>query len=836
MLLSIIACGAVAASAAAGAAIGRRVEKSPTAPTRAARWAAIGILASSALATHAFVWLGPEDPAAFERDFDRNLQRVPFAWVLAEEDGDFRGQVLAATKAVFVKRGWPGADAALMRLVDERFPRVADMVLSADDAHIVAYGATMPPLLRRLQGESPSCNALLRERRWPPYPVAHAELTTAALAFAGAYRAARAGQAEGDAPAWPALSAEAEIEPLLAKLAAGPTAIPPVELRALREPTLASDAAFCAGVTKLYDNALSLPQRDAAAALRLILWSIADGRWAAMRDVAHGGDRRKPLDFRIEFDLVQSANLIGLLWLLPLVVVLAAVPPAAFLVVAPRLRPSLGPVVPRRRSLRRLIIGCSGVLAFLSLWELAWTHVDYATLLAAWQAGEYRTAEGVVRNHHRLADGDVSFQVGKEWFQLSDRFVTNGYNYAAWDDGKIHDGNFVRIAYVARDYRDPFSYFIRAYAGNTILRWADAEKMFGPGYGGEPLAGPGKARGAVIWSDGSDTRDRTVAIAEDEPPDLAAGFRAAGWDVFKLDRLIDDTGMSRDAAALADAAHRLKYRGYARIVLMGQSAGAWLSLRTAVESDDIDAVIANAPAIYGKGKRKPLNASELYQVLERVRHARIMLSFFDGDDFDPGGRAKPSEEILARRRIGHLVLDRPPELSGHGSGSSGLFARRFAPCALALAGGGTIPPLARCRNTSWGRTPSQELPVPAELGGALPRPRGTALDRYLGRWYGYFRSGQEVLFGIVEAKGTAVKAAYIIGPPVGGQSSGRATLREGSLRDAGLVFEGEDRMTVTLAWRPDGRLDATWSARGGGDSWHAVLRRPDGAKTAIPDR
>jgi dienelactone hydrolase len=539
--------------------------------------------------------------------------------------------------------------------------------------------------------------------------------------------------------------------------------------------------------------------------------------------------RANPLDFRTEFDLARRTDVRSMLPLLPAIIF----PLVSLLTLA-----TFAWHRKQRFKAAPAIIPCAGAILLAALWRLGWAEVEYHTLLADWEAGNYRTVDGVVRQYHQLVDGDASFQVGDEWFQLSDRFITSGYNYAAWHRGAIHDGNYVRLAYVARDSEEPFSYFTTHYRGNVIVSWADAEKLFGPAYGADSLVGAAKARGAVIWSEGSDTRDRTIAIADGDPADLAASFRAADWDVFKLDRLIDDTASEYDAAVIAGAAQRLKRQGYSRIVVMGQSAGAWISLAAAGVGDDIDAVVANAPAIYGNGGRKDKNASELYPLLNSVTRARVMLSFFRADDFDPGGRAQRAAEILTRNRVAHLIIDRPVEPTGHGAGSSGLFARRFSRCALALAGTGPVPALDRCTDAFWGRAPSRVMPDSAALSTVVPQIPGSPASRYLGRWYGYFRTGQEVLLVVSKVEGSTVTAEYLVGPAVGDRPSKKITTRIGTLRDTGVVFDGENQATVTLAPLPDRRrLDVTWTEKDGGHHWHAVLHRlGDQEMEAIPHR
>src|SRR5690242_18267816 len=127
---------------------------------------------------------------------------------------------------------------------------------------------------------------------------------------------------------------------------------------------------------------------------------------------------------------------------------------------------------------------------------------------------------------------------------------------------------------------------------------ARADFPLEPAYPGAPLKGPTGAKGVVVWNHGINFLFGREASATPVPI-LMTAFRDAGWDVFRLLRPRMSEEPRGSAAEVAAAAHRLKQQGYARVVLAGQSGGAWLSLMAASRNDDIDAVIANAPAYYG---------------------------------------------------------------------------------------------------------------------------------------------------------------------------------------------------------------------------------------------
>ena len=204
--------------------------------------------------------------------------------------------------------------------------------------------------------------------------------------------------------------------------------------------------------------------------------------------------------------------------------------------------------------------------------------------------------------------------------------------------------------------------------------------------GADSPIGPSLAKGAVIWSHG-----RSVESEDSRAPtpDYIGAFRAAGWDTFRLNRLRFVDTLPASSAVLAGEAEALKRIGYQRVVLAGQSFGAFISVLAAGQSNAVDAVIGTAPAAFGSAESNPkfygLNATELYEALVAVRHARVALFFFEGDIFDPGGRGPIARQILGERQLTHLIVDRPARLSTHWASAGPDFTLRFAPCLMAFA-------------------------------------------------------------------------------------------------------------------------------------------------------
>jgi hypothetical protein len=275
----------------------------------------------------------------------------------------------------------------------------------------------------------------------------------------------------------------------------------------------------------------------------------------------------------------------------------------------------------------------------------------------------------------------------------------------------------------------------------------------------------------------------------------------------------------------------LRDRGYQKVALAGQSFGAFISLIAADASDDIYAVIATAPAAYGSFSEFydsfRRNATSFYPLLEKVQRARVMLFFFHGDDFDPGGRGDRSREILRTHNIPHLVVDQPPFLTGHWAASTGLFVRRYGDCIRTFLDVAKIEPDEDCTG-SWGTAPSKQIAFPATTYQPVAAKDGFAVENaFIGKWYGFYGNGREVLLGVEKVKNDEVTAIYALGPGLADDQKAEWVRRTGRLDDDEIVFKEKGRNTLRYRLRDDGKLDATWISSDGKLSMDTVLRRID---------
>ena len=86
---------------------------------------------------------------------------------------------------------------------------------------------------------------------------------------------------------------------------------------------------------------------------------------------------------------------------------------------------------------------------------------------------------------------------------------------------------------------------------------------------------------------------------EGAPQPWTGRFTALGYDLYRFDReWIND--WPGDATALADAVAKARQLGYRRVLLAGQSAGAWVSLAALQRGGAVDGVISISAAHHGE--------------------------------------------------------------------------------------------------------------------------------------------------------------------------------------------------------------------------------------------
>ncbi len=203
------------------------------------------------------------------------------------------------------------------------------------------------------------------------------------------------------------------------------------------------------------------------------------------------------------------------------------------------------------------------------------------------------------------------------------------------------------------------------------------------------MRGPQLATGLIVWSHGY----MAGKNATDSPPQSWIGrVTRLGYDLYRFDRewIADWTSV---ATALAAALREARTMGYRRILLAGQSAGAWVSLATLARGAPVDGVISISAAHHGEVKKMNDTTrarSEWQRMIEALKPGpRIVLVNFAEDTYDVGGRMADARSIFDKSGVSAVIIYDPAGFKGHGAGGNSAFARKFGPCIQAFIENGT---------------------------------------------------------------------------------------------------------------------------------------------------
>jgi hypothetical protein len=182
--------------------------------------------------------------------------------------------------------------------------------------------------------------------------------------------------------------------------------------------------------------------------------------------------------------------------------------------------------------------------------------------------------------------------------------------------------------------------------------------------------------------------------------------------------------------------------------------------------------------------------------------------------------------LLAERGIDHVVIDQPPFLIGHWAASTGLFVRRYGTCMRNFVESDSVRGEFNCDN-NWGQKPSAQLSLPPNVKFAVASQPWRKENDFLGKWYGFYNNGREVLLAIESIHGNEVTAVYAVGPGVLNGQKAEWVRRTGRIDGDDLIFKEKGRNTLLYRLRPDGRLAASWTSADGRTSMETTLRRTD---------
>jgi hypothetical protein len=192
--------------------------------------------------------------------------------------------------------------------------------------------------------------------------------------------------------------------------------------------------------------------------------------------------------------------------------------------------------------------------------------------------------------------------------------------------------------------------------------------------------GPRAAAGLIVWSHGYlPGKDNTHSAPQGE----VANFTKAGYDLYRFDREWIHDWMG-EAKTLADAVRQAKTMGYRRVILAGQSHGAWASLLAVELGAPADGVIAISPARHGEVKHMrdvSLARSDWQQLVRGIKRGpRVVVVIFKDDAYDVGGRTGDASVAFAASGVDSIVIAYPAGFSGHDAANNLAFPRKFGGC------------------------------------------------------------------------------------------------------------------------------------------------------------
>lgn len=205
--------------------------------------------------------------------------------------------------------------------------------------------------------------------------------------------------------------------------------------------------------------------------------------------------------------------------------------------------------------------------------------------------------------------------------------------------------------------------------------------------------GPDKAKGIVYFIRGFDRFSPVI----DEYRGVHFFIKTLhdqGWDIVaaKYPYRPNYTERAANVAPLAASQLRqrakgLRAQGYKKVVIIGQSWGAWSTMLAADDNEfAADAIVLLVPATWGtrivSGRLNyffQLNRTEFGPLLADVKRP-VALILFAGDEYDPGGRGQIAKDIFRRHNISNLLIDNPPGFKGHYAAWLPVFDFVFGSC------------------------------------------------------------------------------------------------------------------------------------------------------------
>lgn len=184
-----------------------------------------------------------------------------------------------------------------------------------------------------------------------------------------------------------------------------------------------------------------------------------------------------------------------------------------------------------------------------------------------------------------------------------------------------------------------------------------------------PVSGGARA---VVWLHGgvSPGQFTTAEFPDGQPaPEWLGRLAAAGWDVWRFNRVPGSDPLEAGEARLIAGIGELRAAGYSRVIIAGFSRGAFIAMAALARPDLVEAVVLLSPAAHGP--RAVRRAAAMADYAARLAAAkgpmRFALAQFNDDPFDlaPAERGRMAQEAAQGAGMTFLHIDRPARPTGH---------------------------------------------------------------------------------------------------------------------------------------------------------------------------
>jgi len=200
--------------------------------------------------------------------------------------------------------------------------------------------------------------------------------------------------------------------------------------------------------------------------------------------------------------------------------------------------------------------------------------------------------------------------------------------------------------------------------------------------------GPQVAKGAVIFINGIDFRNRTHQY-DDPTPDILQWFVRGGFDVYRLDLApSDQSPAGRLFAATERAISDMRRQNYKRVYVVGQSAGGVAALISVSRERSIqsDGAIAIAVGGINAVESPQLNLWAHREIVDGIRTDRRAAVFHFRDD-ELLGRWHNEAVAICRARLDgrrNAMVRVPPGVTGHYAMDDAAFVKTYGACLAAF--------------------------------------------------------------------------------------------------------------------------------------------------------